>query len=72
MTPLRFANPSPPSGWVEDFHPQVVVHTRHTKNGPLQRSGPSKGGTALEGLWDQAAACSIGENGKPRLSATAL
>ena len=19
-TPLRFANPSPPSGWVEDFH----------------------------------------------------
>ena len=30
MTPLRFANPSPPSGWVEDFHLQAVVHTRHT------------------------------------------
>src|SRR6266404_1458373 len=30
MTPLRFANPSPPSGWIEDFHVQAVVHTRHT------------------------------------------
>src|ERR1700758_4337342 len=31
MTPLRFANPSPPSGWIEDFHLQAVVHTRHTR-----------------------------------------
>jgi len=30
-TPLRFANPSPPSGWIEDFHLQAVVHARHTK-----------------------------------------
>ncbi|TWI60432.1 hypothetical protein IQ16_07550, partial [Bradyrhizobium huanghuaihaiense] len=30
MTPLRFANPSPPSGWIEDFHLQAVAHTRHT------------------------------------------
>jgi len=30
MTPLRFANPSPPSGWIEDFHLQAVVHARHT------------------------------------------
>ncbi len=30
-TPLRFTNPSPPSGWVEDFHPQAVEHARHTK-----------------------------------------
>jgi hypothetical protein len=29
-TSLRFANPSPPSGWIEDFHLQAVVHTRHT------------------------------------------
>ena len=29
-TPLRFANPSPPSGWIEDFHLQAVVHARHT------------------------------------------
>ena len=29
-TPLRFANPSPPSGWVEDFHLQADVHARHT------------------------------------------
>jgi hypothetical protein len=31
MTPLRFANPSVPSGWTEDFHLQAVVHARHTK-----------------------------------------
>src|SRR5438477_4624878 len=24
MTPLRFANPSPPSGWIEDFHLQAA------------------------------------------------
>jgi hypothetical protein len=30
-TPLRFANPSPPSGWIEDFHLQAVVHARHTR-----------------------------------------
>ena len=29
-TPLCFANPSPPSGWVEDFHLQAVEHARHT------------------------------------------
>ena len=34
MTPLRFANPSPPSGWTEDFHLQAVDHARHTKQTP--------------------------------------
>jgi hypothetical protein len=34
MTPLRFANPSPPSGWIEDFHLQAVDHARHTKKAP--------------------------------------
>jgi len=29
--PLRFANPSPPSGWVEDFHLRAVEHARHTR-----------------------------------------
>src|SRR5882757_7175098 len=29
-TPLRFANPSPPSGWIKDFHLQAVDHARHT------------------------------------------
>ncbi len=33
-TPLRFANPSPPSGWVEDFHLQAVDHARHTTKSP--------------------------------------
>jgi transposase len=27
---LRIANPSPPSGWVEDFHLQATEHARHT------------------------------------------
>jgi hypothetical protein len=34
MTPLRFANPSPPSGWIEDFHLQAIDHARHTKESP--------------------------------------
>ncbi len=33
-TPLRFANPSPPSGWIEDFHLQAVDHARHTNERP--------------------------------------
>jgi len=39
MTPLRFANPSPSSGWIEDFHLQAVVHTRHTQKRPPERPG---------------------------------
>src|SRR5271165_1577969 len=39
---LRFANPSPPSGWVEDLHLQAVKHARHTKDRGGSRSpGPS-------------------------------
>ena len=30
VTPLRFANPSAPSAWVRDFHPQAIIHARHT------------------------------------------
>ena len=41
-TPLRFANPSPPSGWVEDFHPQADVHARHT----IKRPASDRGGSA--------------------------
>jgi hypothetical protein len=41
MTPLRFANPSPPSGWIEDFHLQAVDHARHTKK-DRQCGGPSE------------------------------
>ena len=33
-TPLRFANPSPPSGWIEDFHLQAVDHARRTTGYP--------------------------------------
>jgi hypothetical protein len=35
MTPLCFANPSPPSGWIGDFHPQAIEHAGHTTN-PLR------------------------------------
>jgi hypothetical protein len=34
---LRFANPSPPSGWIEDFHLQAVDHARHTEKAPPER-----------------------------------
>ena len=27
---LRFANPSPPPGWIEDFHFRALGHARHT------------------------------------------
>jgi hypothetical protein len=30
VTPLRFANTSPPSGCEGDLHPQAVEHARHT------------------------------------------
>ena len=42
-TPLRFANPSPPSGWIKDFHLQAVDHARHTRNtagAPGRRRSP--------------------------------
>ena len=41
-TPLRFANPSPPSGWVEDFHLQAAEHARHT-----EKSGAKDSATKL-------------------------
>jgi len=28
--PLRFTNPSPPSSWIRDFHPQVEKHAWQT------------------------------------------
>jgi hypothetical protein len=37
-TPLRFANPSPPSGWIKDFHLQAADHARHTANGSRERA----------------------------------
>src|SRR5438105_6557228 len=50
--PLRFTNPSPPSGWVEDFHLQAIEHARHTTN-PLSREWDERLGTAscLIRLW---------------------
>jgi hypothetical protein len=38
--PLRFANPAPPSGWVEDFHLQAVKYARHTRSRGNHRTIP--------------------------------
>jgi hypothetical protein len=35
--PLRFAKPSPPSGWLGDLHPRAIEHARHATN-PLRGS----------------------------------
>src|SRR6266498_5806720 len=37
-SPCVVANPSPPSGWVEDFHLQATEHAQHTTK-PLARYG---------------------------------
>src|SRR4051794_12190080 len=39
-TPLRFANPSPPPGWVEDLHLQAAGHARHTGKRPPREGRP--------------------------------
>src|ERR1039458_3341061 len=39
-SPLRFAIPSPPPGWEEDFHLQAVKHARHTTKGHSPRAVP--------------------------------
>jgi hypothetical protein len=60
MTPLRFANPSPSSGWIEDFHLQAVDHARHTTKSPggsrrhfsvVSRKAPKAVSPALRLAW---------------------
>jgi hypothetical protein len=52
MTPLRFANPSPSSGWIEDFHLQAVDHARHTtkREGP-EKALPVRAGLSAPRIW---------------------
>src|SRR6516225_2438576 len=40
--PLRFTNPSPPSGWVEDFHLRAIEHARHTTCQPSLDTQPDR------------------------------
>lgn len=56
------------------LRPSPLCTRRFSKKGPPPKEWPAKSGRKrpLGDLWDQAAACSIGENGRPRLSATAL
>src|SRR6516162_6623650 len=44
--PLRITNPSPPSGWVEDFHLRAIEHARHTTK-PLAREGSTRLGRRI-------------------------
>jgi hypothetical protein len=44
-SPLRFANPSPPSGWAKDFHLLVAEHAPHTKKKGLNL-------IAVQALWN--------------------
>jgi len=41
-TPLRFANPSPPSSWIRDLHPSVVKHAWQTEKSPAWRSSQAR------------------------------
>ena len=41
--PLRFANPSPPSGWIEDFHFPATEHAGHTTKRTSVRSSGAQG-----------------------------
>ena len=47
-TPLRFANPSPPSRWIRDLHPQVDKHAWQTRKRPGGR-GPAGAFVGIEG-----------------------
>ena len=47
-TPLRFANPSPSSSWIKDFHRQAVGHARHTRKWAMLAHGPRLGRKRLE------------------------
>ena len=65
-TPLRFANPSPPSGWVEDFHLQANIHARHTREWQTNRCffatvGSLRKRMALRWRCSRIHAVSIGE-----------
>src|SRR6516165_6292876 len=46
--PLRFANPSPSSGWIEDSHLQAVDHARHTQKSRPEAGGPISGTRRLQ------------------------
>ena len=45
---MRFAKPSPPSGWLGDLHPQAIEHARHATN-PLRGSGAASAAVASRG-----------------------
>src|SRR5215831_3691475 len=62
-TPLRFANPSPPSGWIEDSHLQAVDHARHTKN--RGRGKPGRDEHLLYSTHSQGSGCTPSTLSRP-------
>ena len=50
VMPLRFAKPSPPSGWPGDFHPQAIEHARHATK-PLRGSGAHSATRPYDRKW---------------------
>src|SRR5260370_38617147 len=68
MMPLRFANPSPPSGWIEDSRLQAVDYARHTNKRP-RIAGP---GCAVHNPCCARTARSAGTAGTNPLDATAV
>jgi hypothetical protein len=72
-TPLRFANPSPPSGWVGDSHPQAVKHARHTRRGgPRARPPPPIRHTDEKAITSHAAAHHLDVPIRPRAKITVV
>ena len=47
-SPCVVANPSPPSGWVKDFHLQAAEHAQHTSS-PLRGSKSRETGSRWRG-----------------------
>src|ERR1700756_4945363 len=65
--PLRFTNPSPPSGWVEDFHLRAIEHARHTTVSPCSPPPPSPPPAQKRcmRIWAISAACRSASAGSP-------
>lgn len=70
-TKARRSSGDPPLRSKFEMHAGAGQQIDGAEKKATPKGGLSQGGNARKGLWDQAAACSIGEKGSPRLSATA-
>ena len=77
MTPLCFANPSPPSGWIGDFHPQAIEHAGHATNplrGRVEKQSRlfANGSLAPSGLGETSEAIGLRSQRRSRKSPSAF